>query len=215
MRLIITKPEHDVTTKYISAWAKEVADFAESKGFDVICLDREKANKDDFNGRISKLHPDAVFLNGHGNSDCVCGHNDEILVKAEESHNLLQGGKTTYALSCGSGKILGVKVVADGDSTYIGYNDDFAFVINHKYISRPLEDPIARPFMESSNQVMFSLLKGNTAKEASDKSKNRFYEHIKRLSSSLADPESLQAAQMLYWDMKHQVCLGKDDSVST
>ena len=29
---------------------------------------------------------------------------------------------------------------------------------DQKYVSRPVEDPRAKPFMESSNQVMLSLL---------------------------------------------------------
>ncbi|MCX6719792.1 MAG: hypothetical protein NTV36_01640, partial [Candidatus Staskawiczbacteria bacterium] len=139
-------------------------------------------------------------------------HNDEVLVKAQDNHQLLQDGKITYALSCRSGKKLGSEVVVDEKSAYIGYDDDFAFVSDYRYVGRPVDDPRAKAFMESSNQVMLSLLKGNTAKEASDKSKNKFMEHIRVLSSSLADPDSLQAAQLLHWDMNHQVCLGNQDA---
>jgi len=67
--------------------------------------------------------------------------------------------------------------------------------------------------MESSNQVMLSLLKGNTVQDASEKSKNKFREHIRSMSSSLTDPDSLQAAQCLWWNMKHQVCLGDGNAI--
>lgn len=211
MKLIVTRPKHDITTKYISTWAKEIIFFAGSKKVDVVDLVKEKANKNDFEGRISKLEPKAIFLNGHGSDDCVCGHNDEILVKAGDNHNFLQG-KITYALSCSSGKKLGPEVAVDKKSVYIGYDDDFIFVTDHKYVARPAEDPKAKPFMESSNQVMFSLLKGNTAKESSDKSKNKFVRHVRSLSSSLADPDSLQVAQCLWWNARHQVCMGNEDA---
>jgi hypothetical protein len=211
MKLVITRPEHDITTKYISTWAKEIISFAQSKKIDVIDLVKEKANKNDFEGRLNKLQPRAIFLNGHGCEDCMFGHNDQVLIKAGDNHRLLQG-KITYALSCSSGKKLGPRVVEDRNSAYIGYDDDFAFVSDYKYASRPLADPKAKPFMESSNQIMFSLLKGNTAQEAFEKSKNKFGEHLRNMSSSLTDPDSLQVAQCLWWDMKHQICLGDGDA---
>jgi len=207
MKLVITRPEHDITTRYISTWAEEIISFAQSKKIDVIDLAGEKANKNDFEGRVNKLQPKAILLNGHGSDDCICGHNDEILIKAGDNHKFLQG-KITYALSCSSGKKLGPEVVEDEKSVYIGYDDDFIFVTDHRYVGRPAEDPKAKPFMESSNQVMLSLLKGNTAKEASDKSKNKFIENVRSMSTSIADPDTLQAAQCLWWDMRHQVCLG-------
>ncbi len=211
MKLVVTRPEHDITTRYISMWAGEIISFAQSKKIEVVDLAGKKANKNDFEGRINKLQPEAIFLNGHGCDDCVFGYNDEVLVKVGENHKLLQG-KITYALSCSSGKKLGPEVVEDKNSTYIGYDDEFAFVSDRGYISRPLSDPIAQPFIESSNQVMISLFKGNTAQEASEKSKNKFREHLRKMSSSITDPDSLQAAQCLWWNVKHQVCLGNKNA---
>jgi len=190
MKLVITRPRHDIITRYISMWAEEIVSFAHTKKIDVIDLTDEKANKNDFEGRVNKLQPKVIFLNGHGCDDCIFGHDDKVLIKAGENHKFLQG-KITYALSCSSGKKLGPEVVEDKNSTYIGYDNDFAFVSVHKYISRPVEDPMAKPFMESSNQVMLSLLKGNTAKESFIKSKNKFMNYIRSMSSSLTDPDSL------------------------
>ena len=76
----------------------------------------------------------------------------------------------------------------------------------------PIDDPKARPFMEASNQVMISLLKGNKAKDASERSKSKFRDNYIRLLSSSADQDSLQAAQCLWWNMRNQVCLGDLDA---
>jgi hypothetical protein len=211
MKMIITRPQHDVTTKYLSAWAEEIVYFAESKGAEVIDLRKEKANKNDFVGRVKKLRPDVVFLNGHGDDDCVTGHDNKELVKAGDNHNILEG-LITYALSCNSGKVLGPKVAKNKNTTYIGYKDQFIFMADSNYATRPLEDPKAKPFMEASNQVMISLLKGNRAREASEKSKNRFRDSYIKLSSSSSDSDSLQAAQCLWWNMRNQVCLGDLDA---
>ncbi len=211
MKMIVTRPQHDITTKYLSVWAGEVINFAKKKRIEVIDLFKDKANKNDFAGRVKKLQPDIIFLNGHGNDDCVTGHNDEKLVEVGDNHDILRGA-IIYALSCNSGKILGPKVAENNEATYIGYEDEFIFVGDRNYLSRPQDDPMAKPFMEASNQVMISLLKGNRAGEASEKSKNKFKEHFMKLSSSQADPDSLQAAQCLWWNMRNQVCLGNLDA---
>lgn len=211
MKLIITRPQHDVTTKYISSWAEEIINFAKKKGVEVIDLIRDKANKKELESRIKKLLPNLIFFNGHGSEDSITGHDNEVLIKAEENHDLLEG-KITYALSCDSGKVLGPKVTSNKTAAYIGYADEFIFVCDKRYLTKPLEDPLARPFMESSNQVMISLLKEHTVKEASERSRAVFKEHYIKLSSSNADQDSLQAAQFLRWNMLHQVCLGDVDS---
>ncbi len=211
MKMIVTRPQYDTTTKYLSVWAEEVINFAKRKGIEVIDLLKDKANKKDFVGRVKKLQPDVIFLNGHGDDDCVTGHDEEKLVAAGENHDILRCA-ITYALSCNSGKILGPKVVANNETTYIGYEDEFIFVANSSYSTRPQDDPMAKPFKEASNQVMISLLKGHRAGEASEKSKNKFKEHFMKLSSSQADPDSLQVAQCLWWNMRNQVCLGNLDA---
>lgn len=211
MKMIVTRPQYDITTKYLSVWAEEVINFAKKKKIEVIDLLKDKANKKDFVGRVKKLKPDVIFLNGHGDDDCVTGHDEEALVEAGDNHDILRGA-ITYALSCNSGKILGPKVAENNEATYIGYEDEFIFIVNGNYLSRPQDDPMAKPFMEASNQVMISLLKGHRAGEASEKSKNKFKEHFMKLSSSQADPDSLQAAQCLWWNMRNQVCLGNLDA---
>jgi hypothetical protein len=210
MRLIVTRPEHDVTTKYISSWAGEIIEFAKKKGVEVCDLMREKVNRLEFEGRVKKLRPELVFLNGHGDKNSVTGHDNCQLVDGDNHHIL--AGRITYALSCNSGKELGVRIGQDKGATYIGYSDEFIFIFDRNYLSRPLQDPLAHPFMESSNQVMISLIKGNPAKSAIDGSKNAFRSHYTRLLSSTADPNALQAAQCLWWNMRHQVLCGDGDA---
>ncbi|MFA6376053.1 MAG: hypothetical protein WCX69_01475 [Candidatus Paceibacterota bacterium] len=211
MKIIVTLPHYDPATQYISNWAKNVVDFAINRGIDVINLVGDKANRKDFEGRVDKVKPRIVFLNGYGDDDCVLGQDNLILVKKGDNHTVLQG-KITYALACSSGAELGPEVAKNNDSAYIGYDDEFCFAGNSKYLSHPIDDPRAKPFMESSNQIMCSLLKGNNCQEACEKSRKIFKEYINRLSSSAADPDSLQDAQLLWWDMKHQVCLGNKRS---
>ena len=211
MKMIVTRPQHDVITKYLSVWAEEVINFAKKKRIEVIDLLKDKANKKDFVGRVKKLQPDVIFLNGHGDDDCVTGHDEETLVEVGDNYDILRGA-ITYALSCNSGKILGPKATENNEATYIGYEDEFIFVANGSYLTRPQDDPMAKPFKEASNQVMISLLKGNKARDAFERSKNKFRDNYIRLLSSSADQDSLQAAQCLWWNMRNQVCLGDLDA---
>jgi hypothetical protein len=213
MKLIIVRPDYEPTTHYISAWAQEIINFAKTKSVEVVDLDGSKAERKEFEGRIKKLkEAKLIFINGHGGEDCLLGQDHRVLLRVDDNDNLLEG-KITYALSCESAKRLGKKVAEYKNTTYIGYLDEFIFLMDSRYLGKPLEDPKAKPFMEASNQVMLSLLKGNTAEESSKKSKAKFWEHFIRLSSSAADPDSLQAMQFLRWNMMHQTCLG-DQSAS-
>ena len=211
MKFLVTRPEHDVTTKYLSHWASVVIDIAQKKGFEVIDLYRQKAKRTELEGRIMKVSPVFIFLNGHGNDNCVTGHNNEELVITDDNHTILNG-TITYALSCNSSKGLGKRVAEDSTATYIGYDDEFIFLIGKDFISKPIEDPQARPFMESSNQLVVSLLKGHSTSDARQRAKDKYIENYHRLSSSSSDSNSLQAAQFLWWNMRNLKCLGCQNS---
>ncbi|MDP2909940.1 MAG: hypothetical protein Q8N69_02625 [bacterium] len=213
MRIIVIRPSYDVTTKYISAWAEKVVKFAETRGFTVIDLEKEKAKRSDFEGRIKKLEANLIFINGHGNESCIFGQDNNLLIGENNGDNLL-AGKITYALSCESAKKLGLRVSEYKNSAYIGYLDEFIFLLDSRYVSRPADDPKSKPFMESSNQVMISLIKGNTAEESSEKSKRKFLENFIKLSSSASDPDTIQSMRFLRWNMMNQVCLGDRDALA-
>lgn len=211
MSFLITRPDYDPATKYLSHWSEEIIDVAKSKGRKTVDLKGDKVTKDGLTGRISKLNPSLVVLNGHGSEDSIAGQNDEILIKVGDNEHILHS-RVTYAVSCKCGKNLGPKSVADGNSTFIGYDDDFVFTSDRKYLSRPREDGRAQPFMEASNHVPISLLKGHKALDASTRSKEMFEKSYKKLLSSNSDPNALQDARFLWWNMMHQVCLGKVNS---
>jgi len=209
MKLIVTRPQHDLTTRYISSWAQEVIDLANKKRVDVIDLQKEKANKNELVGRIKKVSPSIVFLNGHGTDSSIKGHDDETLVHEGENEEVLFG-RITYSLSCSSAKMLGSRVARNRNTAFIGYSDDFIFSIDKDSLLRPEADSRAKPFKESSNQIMVSLLKGHTAGEAVERSKKLFLEHHASLVASTTDQDSLMTMQCLWWNMKHQVCLGDE-----
>lgn len=208
---LITRPKHDDTTHYLFNWSKKTIELAEKKGVKILDLKKEKANKKTLTSFINKRTPSLVFFNGHGGENCVMGHSNEVLVEADNNEGLLKN-KIIYALSCKSAKELGVKSVKIGAKTYIGYNDDFVFVIDGAKIYRPLEDNDARLFLEPSNKIITSLIKGHNTGTSYQKSQELFRKNIQKLLTSESSGNSVYIRYLL-WDMRHQVCLGDQGAV--
>lgn len=203
--LLVTRPNYDLTTRYISAWAESVIDFAKKQSIHLFDLAGEKAKQDIFKSMIKKNNPDIVFLNGHGSEKMVTGQDQEIIIESGVNENLLKG-KITYALSCKSAKVLGVESVKNGATAYIGYKDDFIFQYSKDKISKPKNDKTVALFLEPSNQIVISLLKGHKAIDAEKRGKNAFLKNIRKLITSQTPQDDGTNLRYLVWDMQNLVC---------
>ncbi|HAO81123.1 MAG: hypothetical protein UV57_C0017G0009 [Parcubacteria group bacterium GW2011_GWD2_43_10] len=208
--IIFTRPEFDLGTRYLSYWCEELISLARTKGKDVIDLRKRKASREEFESRVKKLNPTFVMINGHGSENCVAGQDNNILVEAGNNEEILFS-RVTYAVSCRSAKLLGQLCSKEINTTYVGYKDDFIISMDGTSIGHPLKDNRARPFMEGSNQVVISLLKGHSAQDSSKRSKLVFENHYKRLLASNRDSNARFDAMNIWWDMMNQVCLGDTD----
>ncbi len=207
--MLITRPNHDVTTNYLYWWSKTIIEYAISKGTRVVDLKGDKVTKKKYIDKKKKIQPSFLMLNGHGNSDSICGQNNEILVSVNMNMDLL-GKRVVFSRSCSSAKNLGKQCTKNGGS-FIGYDDDFVFMIDESKTTRPLEDTTASLFLEPSNQVAISLIKGHTVKEAHRRSGNLFKKNISQLLTSEGSEENKDALPYLLWDLNHQVCLGNEN----
>jgi len=174
---LITRPEHDDTTLYLSNWCKESINLASKKGANVIDLHREKANKKEFEGRILKIKPEFIVLNGHGDENSITGHNNEDLISIESDDKILNLN-IVYAISCRSAKNLGVKCFEKGTSCYTGYTDDFIFIYEKEKISRPLSDETAKLFLEPSKLFIETIIKNNPVGDALNRSKKKMQDNF-------------------------------------
>ncbi len=203
--LLTTRPNHDLTTRYISAWAETVLDFARKHGNTVFDLAKKKAVRGMFESMMKKHNPDVVFLNGHGSDNAVLGQDNEPLLQVGVNQNLLKD-KVAYALSCKSANVLGAESVRAGAKAYIGYKDDFIFQYSSDKISRPREDKTASFFLEPSNQVVISLLKGHNANDATRRGKEVFLKNIRKFISSQTPQDDVTTLRYLVWNMQNLVC---------
>ncbi len=207
---LFTRPDYDPVTKYLSAWSKMLIEEARAKAIEIIDLVGVKANKKEFGGRLKKKRPSLVVLNGHGNDACVTGQDEEPLVEIGKNTDVL-AGCVTYAVSCNSATRLGREVGAHQDTAYVGYEKKFSFMHTHGFFKRPEEDPTARPFMEFSNQVVRGLIKGHTAEESVQRAKEVGELHLRKLESSLSDPNIQMTAAFLWRDISHLVVHGDSE----
>lgn len=209
--LLITRPEHDPATRYLSRWSEEIIKKAEEKGINVIDLFRNKANRKRVIGTLEKRDPGLVVLNGHGSESSVEGHDNETILK--ESDKKVVESKIIFARSCKSAKSLGQSIVNQGAIAYLGYDDDFWLMYTESKISNPLEDKTAELFLVPSNYIAISLLKSHTASDADNRSKILFRRNIEKLIIEGPSSDNYYTIRYLLWDMMHQVCLGNKSAV--
>lgn len=151
-------------------------------------------------------NPAIIFLNGHGNENKVAGQDNGHLVEGGVNESLL-AGTIVYALACRSGKILGPKSIASGALSYVGYVQDFVFFIDESKLTRPIEDGVAKLFLEPSNYFLISLIKGHNVGESFNRSRDLFYKNFRKelISESTLNTTAIS---FLAWNYKYQVCLG-------
>jgi len=209
--ILITRPNHDLITTYLFYWSQFIIKEARNKGIKIFDLSGEKANKQLLGSYISKHHPVFIHFNGHGDNDLIAGFNNEILIQAGDNEQLLSQ-KIIYALSCNSAKTLGYSAVKNGALTYIGYKRKYILAYNIKSQTHPLRDRLAKLFLEPSNLISISLLKGNKTRDAYRKSQEAMRRNFLYMISLKATVLEKDAASFLWSDKKNQILIGDENS---
>ena len=205
--ILITQPDFDRTTRYISAWSNEVEEFSKKRGNKTITLKGKRANRSEFESVISKIEPKLIMLNGHGNDNEVAGQDNEVLLDLKSREEIIRG-KIFYALSCSAAKTLGIDCVKKGTIAFIGYSEAYIFLHSHLKISRPREDKRAQLFFKPSNLIPISLIKGNNTKDSFHDSKNAMKRTIVDLLNSETSNEERACLPYLVWNYQHLTLLG-------
>lgn len=206
-KCLITRPEHDDTTHYLSNWLSPCIEFATKKGIKIKDLRGEKATKINATKYLNKQNPELVLLNGHGSNESVCGHNNEEIITAGKNDQLLKGA-IIHAWSCKSAHTLGPKSIKAGAKTYLGYKDDFVFMYDQNSITHPTNDKTAKLFLEPTQELINSLIKGNPAKEALTRAQDLSRKNIISLLSSETSKEDTETVRYLWWNLKQQTLYG-------
>lgn len=202
--LLITRPKYDGGTHYLYYWSQELIDQAKNASWSVYDLSKKKACKSKVSSYLRKKNPKIAVFNGHGSRSEMLGHDHEPVICKNDNEDLLVGSNV-YMRACDAGSELGPSIISAGARGFIGYNQPFIFLHQPEFESRPLEDELAKPFLDCSNQVARALIKGHSAKEAHESSIKAYQRTIR----SFLNSESKNGF-LLPWllsNYTHQICL--------
>jgi hypothetical protein len=209
--IIITLPRHDDVTEYLAQFSKQIENLAIDKNIDLKKLDGKEATQKEFEKVINKLDYKMIVFNGHGNPVSIFGHRDETLIENGLNEFLLYE-RIVYARSCNSAAILGKECTKNTkEGCFIGYDKPFQFYVDIQWMSNPLKDNTARLFLEPSNLVPISMIKGNSSFDANENSKKQILKNINKVLRN-PDSESFKIAEALWNNYEGQVLHGNPEA---
>lgn len=208
--LLVTRPNYDETTNYLYFWSGLVIKEARKHRFDIYNLFGNKATKKNFNSYLKSQKPDILFLNGHGDEKTITGHDSEPILESGEKEPVNKA--IIYARSCDAASVLGKKLIVNGARVFIGYLRKFIFGYTPSKITKPLEDSLAKLFLEPSNLVVTAIIKGHSAQEAHEHSEKVMFENFKKMISTTATYEEKYAARWLWGNINSQVLYGEKNA---
>lgn len=210
--MLITCPEHDDATSYLSYFSRDIIDEATAKLLKVKKITDEKLNEKDFSQILKKLDYNLIILNGHGSADSVFGFKNNIILQVGRNESLL-AERLVYARSCNAGLILGPACMKNNkNGCFIGYSLPFVFYMDEKWSTKPSNDKVAALFIQPSNLIPISFIKGNSALEAHSNSKKQILKAMKKLMEGKPEDETPFYLEALWNNYSGQVIIGNESA---
>jgi hypothetical protein len=210
--ILISRPNYDDGTEYLSQYASLVLKRAEEAGIqakDFLDGDATCFNICKF---IEKQNPNLIFLNGHGDEKSIEGHK-ETLFSVDKNIKLLKD-RIVYARACHAAVLLGKEAVQGNNGCFIGYTSPFSFWIDGDFSAIPLKDKTAALFLEPSNEIINSLISGDSTEAANEKSKKQMIRNMNKILSmeKKREPGAMGLLQIMWNNFEGQVLLGNQDA---
>ena len=118
--------------------------------------------------RLSAPQSDIIIGVGHGDVDVLTGHNEAVILKVGKYNPKEVKGKVIKLLSCQTGVALGPDLIKNGAKAFLGYVDDYVWVMDADLASRPWSDNLAAKCLMPVIDGINGLLDGRTARESLD-----------------------------------------------
>lgn len=216
MKIILaTTPNHDFVTNTISSHIKTVLPTADIDEFHVELLDSNEANITKLSNVIDEKNPVLVLFNGHGTSEALFGHNEEVLISIEHDDLEKYKDRIIHALACEAAGTLGPKLIEIGTKTFIGYTEKFGFYAVEGADGNYIENGIPALFFDPAKKVIEALLEGKSTQESFEESQALYERSMKEVYSS-SDPlivnNSTRILSSLFHDYKAQKILGSTEA---
>ncbi|MCH8945361.1 MAG: hypothetical protein IIA85_00365 [Nanoarchaeota archaeon] len=209
--LIITLPKSDIVTEYLSVFSKQIIDVCKEKSVKFKPLEKNHANKKEFEKLLKSIDYKLIILNGHGSPNVIQGHKNKELIKVGDNEEILSE-RITYARSCWA--VLGVgneSMKHNKEGCFIGYDIPFMFLIDINHSANPIKDQTAKIFFETSNLVPIGLIKNHSAIESHENSKKSMLKAINKALKK-KDKDSQAIAEVLWNNYLGQKIVGNVDA---
>lgn len=118
--------------------------------------------------QLSAPQSDIIIGMGHGDGDAFTGQNEAVILEVGKYDPKEVKGKVIKLLSCQAGKVLGPDLINNGAVAFMGYTDDYVWVMDADLASRPWADKIAATSLMPVVDGINALLDGKTSREAFD-----------------------------------------------
>ncbi|KKN87047.1 hypothetical protein LCGC14_0263170 [marine sediment metagenome] len=109
---------------------------------------------------------DIIIGTGHGDVDVFTGQNEVVILEVGQYDPREIEGKIIKLLSCQTAEYLGPDLVKNGCVAFLGYTDDYVWVVDADLASRPWADDMAATSLMPVVDGLNALLDGKTAREA-------------------------------------------------
>ena len=208
--VVFSRPSIDPTKAYLFGrwWLWRCVGESTLRALDVVDLEGDLATRVDLRLALDEKDPAFFVAYGHGSPTQMAGQYD-ALGRPNIMLDLGNAGwmheRIIYLLSCSCGKELGPKIIELGGEAYIGYNEDFYWIVRDP--NRPGGDPYARGFGSAVVAVVLTLLRGGTVQMAYERSIETFNKYIEYWRQS-EDPYAREAVKFLLWDRDCTIALG-------
>jgi len=182
--MMLAVSNFEIATHYLASWL--LSSYNSITAINKKLLIGEEMTRANLENQIYSFEPYFMVLGGHGGSDKLGGQHNNIVL--DFSNIDITEGRIIYAFSCNTAAQLGGYAVSSGCVAYIGYRQDFVFIIDNN-APTPLLDSYAKYFFGPGAGIMTDIASGKTTRQAVENAKAGFNSGINYWRNS-PDPEA-------------------------
>ena len=118
--------------------------------------------------QLSAPQSDIIIGTGHGSKTSFTGQNEAVILEVGKYNSREVRGKVIKLIACQTAVELGPDLIKNGARAFLGYKDDYVWVMDSDLASTPWADDLAGTCLMPVIDGLNALLDGKTAKESLD-----------------------------------------------
>ena len=150
---------------------------------------------------LSSRQADIIIGMGHGDVDIFTGQNMGMILEVNRYNPREVEEKVIYLLSCQTGVELGPDLILNGARSFLGFTDDYVWVMDADLASTPWADEMAALCLMPPIDAINTLLDGRTTEEAYNAQLEGY-----RKNAEVEEDELIQS--LIEFNMDNAVLLG-------